>query len=203
MSRTTRKTFYDIRPGLRRENIQEWTGYRGKTIERDRYINGRDGVRGSFGEPFGDSPKGFEPWCDREGNSRWAKRGAARVIRNRYKKIIREEVRLLEAGDDEVIYRRRSTKQNKEASQAFHQRSREEAALRSNCVSSRSDSKISVPSLLKRHLLSVEVDLMKRQMEDLLKVRVHPSLLSSLQEEVDTLADRINRAQYRISSIRR
>lgn len=108
MSRTKRKTFYDYQPSRRDSSIENWTGYRGKTIERDRYLNGRDGVSGYYGEPCSKSPNGYNRWNDRDGNSsRWCKRGAAKVIRNRYKKMIREELRIIDAVDDEVIYRNR------------------------------------------------------------------------------------------------
>lgn len=105
MSRTTRKTFYDNQPSRRVSRIEEWTGYRGKTTSRDRYLNGYDGVRGTFGEPCSKSPKGYNRWNDREGASKWAKRGASKVLRNRIKRTIREELRVIDAMDDEQIYR--------------------------------------------------------------------------------------------------
>lgn len=123
MSRTKRKTFYDDNPGRRLRDAEDWWSYRGKDKERDKYFNGRDGVRGVYGEPCSKSPKGYCGWCDHGGpNSRWAKRGAARAIRNRYKKFIREEVRLLEVGDDEVVYKRGGPGKKLRCSQVFRRR---------------------------------------------------------------------------------
>lgn len=206
MSRTKRKTFYDDKPSRRIRDAEDWWSYRGRAIERDRYLNGRDGVEGSYGDPSSNGPKGYCCWGDRTGpNSRWCKRGAARVIRNRYKKFIREELRLLEAGDDEVVYTKTNGKKTMTRQQRLEIR-REAYNRRAELLGSKptpTGSGLSVKSMIHRHRLRIQMEMLVRQRDALLDILVHRSLLASLQEEYDTIDRKINRIQFQLRSMRK
>lgn len=77
--------------------------------QRCKWLHGYDGVNHDIGTPIKNSPRGFDRWGEvSSGNRRWAKRGAAKVIRRRFKKEI--AVTLYESGDfsvaghDEIDY---------------------------------------------------------------------------------------------------
>ena len=202
MSRTKRKTFYDDNPGRRLRDAEDWWSYRGRDKERDKYFNGRDGAHGGYSEPCSKSPHGYNTWCDHSGNSRWAKRAAARVIRNRYKKFVLEEVRLLEVGDDEVVYKRGGPGKKMPREERYRlrnerQRERFEVRRQTNL-----DSNISVRDLLRRCRLDCEVKMLKIQLKAIYNTWVDASLLASLQAEADVLEEKIARKQFQIRSIR-
>lgn len=197
MSRTTRKTFYDNQPSLRVSRIEEWTGYRGKTTSRDRYLNGYDGVRGTFGEPCSKSPNGYDRWNDREGASKWAKRGASKVMRNRFKRAIREEVRLLDAADDEIVTRRLTHKKTPYKIRRLNY-SRKWCSDITHCTATKTDFK----NIFQRLSLENRIKMWVKQREDICKIRVHKSLYASLQEEIRELDEQINCARIKIRSLR-
>ena len=197
MSRTNRKTFYDIHPGRRERDDLDWWSYRGRDKERDKYFNGRDGVRGSFGEPCSSSPKGYDRWNDREGASKWAKRGASKVMRNRFKRSIREEVRLLDAEDDEIVTRRLTHKKTPYKIRRLNYRPKWHGHSTSN-TPTRADFK----NIFQRCSLEHRIKSWVKQREDICKIRVHKSLYASLQEEIREIDEQINRARIKIRSLR-
>ena len=99
MSRTTRRRPYGFNKGERHHNravAEHVPGDRWNDVNRNDIYNNRDakpfgvGARGAFSG----SPKGYCTWDDVGANSRAdAKRGAARVRRNRAKNDIRKDLR--------------------------------------------------------------------------------------------------------------
>lgn len=108
MSRTTRRSYMDkwstnrrnqyIADSVQSDYFRRCTG----DINRDRAFNNYDRRWGSdCGEAFTGAPKGYDSWCTVGLNSKaHAKRGAAKVMRNRGKAHIRNEVRDSDGGAD-------------------------------------------------------------------------------------------------------
>ena len=78
-----------------------YINYRKFSINRNKWLNGYDGVYHDIGMPRNNSPRGYDRWDEvGRSNRRWAKRGAAKVIRRRFKKEIAAILR--ESGDFSV-----------------------------------------------------------------------------------------------------
>lgn len=101
MSRTTRRSYMDHWSTKRRADyVEDSLRYTG--IARDRAFNNYDKRWGSdCGEAFTGAPKGYCGWSTVGlGSKSHAKRGAAKVMRNRAKAEIHNEVRSLQGDAD-------------------------------------------------------------------------------------------------------
>lgn len=196
MSRTNRKTFYNYySPRMRQRVAEDWFEGRGP-IERDPYFNGRDGVRGTWHGESSRGPKGYCGWDDHDGDdSRWAKRGAAKVIRRRGVKLIKQELDIMEAGDDEEVFR-------------YYRRTRIDKALRDAAYRAKRDARMcgwhnnyvkrsaplsadEVRGILKSFKMRSRIEELERQLLDLKNTIVHKSMQDSKDHAIEVMENKI------------